>query len=74
MAKCYNCGCTLPAGTAVKTRVLKGHNGRKKDGYVLMCAACSKATNDQNAVVLGLALVGMVVVTIIWVLFQVLQK
>jgi hypothetical protein len=61
MATCYKCRCSLPAGTGVRTKVLAGYNNRRKNGYVLMCSACSTSTNQGNLVVglIGLALMGV---------------
>lgn len=70
MATCYNCGCSLPPGTAVRTRVLKGHEGRKKSGYVLMCAACSKTTHESNLVVAVIVFVVMAVTAVIFALVK----
>ena len=70
MATCYNCGCTLPPGTAVRTRVLKGHAGRRKSGYVVMCAACSKATEGNNKAV---AITGIVVIVVLGLVFYVIR-
>jgi hypothetical protein len=69
MAKCNNCGCPLPPGTAVSTRVLKGYRGRKNSGVVLMCEPCSRAIGEQNQTV---AIFGLIVIAILVGLFVVL--
>jgi hypothetical protein len=70
MAKCYRCGCSLPPGTAISTKVLKGFKGRRKNGYVLMCAPCSQATHEDNKSIAIWALVGMAILAAIFGLIQ----
>lgn len=65
MAKCYRCGTSLPDG-GISTRVMKGDGGRRKNGYVLMCAACSANTNSSNAVVAIIAFIAMGVLALIF--------
>jgi len=66
MATCYNCGRSMGPGEATQTRVLKGHNGRQKSGYVLMCPSCSSSTVDHNKTVAIMVLIAMAFILLLF--------
>lgn len=65
MARCSNCGASVPDGRLTRQRVLKGHNGRRKNGYLLMCANCASTTQENNMWVAGIVLAIMVIGAIV---------
>lgn len=65
MPRCSNCGATVPEGQLTRQRVLKGHNGRRKNGYLLMCNSCASTTQESNQVVIGIALAVMAVLALL---------
>lgn len=60
-SQCYQCRRTLPRDRLVRQQVLKGHQGRIRNGYVLMCSDCSSKVRSNNATVAIISLIGMAV-------------
>ncbi|ONG56248.1 hypothetical protein BKE38_06340 [Pseudoroseomonas deserti] len=64
MARCSNCRASVPDGQLTRQKVFKGHNGRRKNGYLLMCGSCATTTQDSNQVLAVIVLVGMAIITV----------
>ena len=68
MATCYTCGWTYPARHFGENSRPKRHEGR----HVLICAGCSKATNESNNVIALISIAGMAVLGLIVYVIRVL--
>lgn len=65
MPRCYNCQNNYPSEALRRTRVLKGYNGRTRNGYVQMCSQCSSQMQTNNAWVAGVTIVFMLIFSVI---------
>jgi hypothetical protein len=50
----------------VRQQVLKGHNGRRRNGTLLMCRSCAARTQDDNKVIAVLAFIAVAMLCIIF--------
>lgn len=69
MPRCNGCGNNFPRHELVHQQVLKGHNGRRSNGTLLMCPSCASATQENNKIVaiicIGVMLVfGIIVIAV----------
>ena len=67
MPVCPNCRRTVPKSEMVRTDVMRGYNGRRHKGSLLMCDSWSRAVSDNNKIISVIALVVMAVIAIIFI-------
>jgi len=70
MAHCYNCGCPLPTGAGIRTRVISASHGRIVNEHVLMCSRCSRNSHETHMSLIGLS---VIVVFLVAVVVQAIQ-
>jgi hypothetical protein len=60
----------LPLGGCIPTKVIRGYQGRRHAGTVLMCQSCSSAAGSEQKFIVVIVLIVMAVVALIAVMAQ----